>query len=226
MPSITGSDMYELLKEEIITLVLAPGESISEIETAKRFGVSRTPTRDAFKRLEADNLITIVPQKGTFIAPINLMKIIDYIFMREKIEIGVAIDCLKIINDYSFKQLELSLIKQHVLIENTNLSTADKAHQFYEYDNEFHKMIFNCINKTSIWNYLPEILPDYSRFRVVSAEFHSEEGLQSLYEHHKQIYQCLLTKDEKALCKVYHQHINTGVDAISHLLENKPTYFI
>lgn len=226
MPSITGNDIYTLLKNDIITLQLAPGDSISEIEISKRFGVSRTPIRDAFKHLESDDLIKIIPQKGTLIAPVILVKIIDFIFMREQIETGVAVEALQVINSYAFKQLELSLIKQHALINNSTLTTTEKAHQFHDLDNEFHKIIFNCINKSSIWNYFFEIMPDYSRFRVISAEFHSEESLQDLYEHHKQIYQCLTDKNVEQLRRIYHLHINTGVDAISHLLEHRPSYFI
>lgn len=226
MPNINGNDIYTLLKNEIITLELPPGQSISEIEISKRFGVSRTPTRDAFKHLVSDDLITIKPQKGTFIAPINMVKIIDFIFMREQIEIGVAVESLQVMTDYSFKQLELSLIKQRTLILDSNLSITEKAHLFYALDNEFHKIIFTSINKSSIWNYFFEIMPDYSRFRAVSAEFHSLEGLQDLYEHHEEIFHCLTSKNVETLRKIYHLHINTGVDAISHLLEHKPTYFI
>ncbi len=226
MSQYTSPDIYSKLKEEILTFQLVPGEAISEIETAKRFGVSRTPTRDALKRLEIDNLINIVPQKGSFVSPINLVKIIDFIYMREQIEIGAAIDAMDVINTYTLKQMELALIKQRSLINDSTMNTLDKSHAFYESDNEFHRLIFNAINKSSIWYSFKEMMPDYTRFRVVSAELHTEESLKNLHAHHELIVKHIADKDIQKLRKCYHEHINTGVNAISTLLQYHENYFI
>lgn len=226
MTPFSTNDIYELLKKEILTFQSPPGTAIGEIETSKRFGVSRTPTRDALKRLELDNLINIVPQKGSFVAPINLVQIIDFIYMREQIEIGIATDAMKTIDSYSLKQLELSLIKQRSIISNPTMTMLTKAHEFYTLDNEFHRIIFKSINKDTIWDYFSKMMPDYTRFRAMSAEMHTEESLLELYEHHKLILKCLIDNDDSKLREFYHIHINTGVDAISRLLQYKEGFFI
>lgn len=226
MTQYSSIDIYNQLKEEILTFKLLPGETISEIETAKRFGVSRTPTRDSLKRLELDGLIKIVPQKGSFVSPINLVKIIDYIYMREQIEIGVALDAMNVINTYSLKQMELALISQKTIINDTTMELRDKAHVFHELDNEFHRLIFNVINKSSIWYSFKEMMPDYTRFRAVSSDMHTQEGLRDLYEHHALIVKYIGEKDVENLRKCYHEHINTGVNAITALLQYREDYFV
>ncbi|MBQ8624941.1 MAG: GntR family transcriptional regulator, partial [Agathobacter sp.] len=57
----TSDGVYAELKEQILHLELPPGSSISEIETAEKYNISRTPVRDAFKRLEREGLLEIRP---------------------------------------------------------------------------------------------------------------------------------------------------------------------
>lgn len=225
MRTSASSEIYNILKQEIINLYLVPGQLISETEMVKRFGVSRTPIRDVFKRLELDCLIKIVPQKGTFISPINLSKIIDFIFMREKIEIGVVEELLQMKNRHAVELLELSLMKQKLVIENTELETNVKAKEFYELDNQFHKILFSALNKETIWETFSDIMPDYHRFRAVSTDIHTEENLLKLFKNHQDIYKCVKEHDIVRLRKLYANHINPGNATIEKLLNTKKSYF-
>ena len=82
----TSDTVYEALKEDILHLVLQPGAAISEIETAEHFHISRTPVRDAFKRLEREGLLEIQPHIGTFISLIDLDTITDVLYIRDVLE--------------------------------------------------------------------------------------------------------------------------------------------
>ena len=63
---------YRWLRGEILAGALPPGAPLSENEVAQRLGVSRTPVREAFIRLENEGLLTVTPQVGTTVAPIDL----------------------------------------------------------------------------------------------------------------------------------------------------------
>lgn len=70
---LTTSDrLYTHLKQDVTTCVLAPGTPVSEGELCNRYRASRTPVREACRRLEQEGLITIVPFRGYFIAPLTL----------------------------------------------------------------------------------------------------------------------------------------------------------
>lgn len=58
-------DIYQTLEYEIVTLKIKPGETISENQLCKRFGISRTPVRAALQRLEQNGFVQIIPCKGT-----------------------------------------------------------------------------------------------------------------------------------------------------------------
>ena len=65
-------DIYQTLEYEIVTLKIKPGETISENQLCKRFGISRTPVRAALQRLEQNGFVQIIPCKGTIVTPIDL----------------------------------------------------------------------------------------------------------------------------------------------------------
>jgi DNA-binding GntR family transcriptional regulator len=78
--------VYDRLRESIVTAELEPGRQLSENELAGRLGVSRTPVREALVRLRDDRLVDIVPQLGTFVARISDRAVADAQFVREALE--------------------------------------------------------------------------------------------------------------------------------------------
>ena len=67
-----GNRLYARLHDEILTGRLRPGQALSETRLAAQHGISRTPVREVFQRLVKDGLLRVVPQIGSFVAPINL----------------------------------------------------------------------------------------------------------------------------------------------------------
>ena len=81
--------IYEILKEEIVTLHLPPGEPLVEEKLAKRFKVSRTPIRELLNNLNHEGLVELVPQKGAFVARIGFTDAREIFQIREALE-GIA----------------------------------------------------------------------------------------------------------------------------------------
>jgi DNA-binding GntR family transcriptional regulator len=75
----TSRQLYQALREEILTLNLAPGEPIDENGLAERYGVSRSPVREALIRLETDGLVRLTPNKGAIVTPLHLEEFPQYI---------------------------------------------------------------------------------------------------------------------------------------------------
>ncbi len=70
-----GRAVYETLRTEILDLTLAPGAPIDEVELAQRFGLSRTPVREALVRLGAEGLVTTLPNRASIVAPIDFLNL-------------------------------------------------------------------------------------------------------------------------------------------------------
>ena len=81
-----GDLVYERLREEIVEWELAPGTHLNETRLAERLGVSRTPLREALRRLTRDDLVRISPGRGAFVTEIALQDIVHQFQMREALE--------------------------------------------------------------------------------------------------------------------------------------------
>lgn len=67
--------VYEMLRDEILTLTLAPGKPIDEVNLAERFGMSRTPIREALVRLAGEGLVETLPNRSAIVANIDFSKL-------------------------------------------------------------------------------------------------------------------------------------------------------
>lgn len=224
--SFSSHDIYTILEDEITNLNLLPGEYISEIEIAKRFGVSRTPVRDVFKRLEYNHLLKAIPQKGTIVTPVDLGKISEFMFIREKVEFGVIEELIPYLNAPQLAKLQLILIQQRKLLENQHIDTLSKSHTFFQLDNTFHHTLFQLASKDALWDLFTSTLPDYQRFRAISAELSNLDDLHQLYQDHIHILEAMQTKDLTSLKTLYQKHIYNGMGNLNELLVKKENYFV
>lgn len=80
---------YRTLRENILKLKLKPGDKISEKEISDTLSISRTPVREAFIRLSQEQLLEVLPQRGTYISKINTSQIAEFRFLRVTLEQAV-----------------------------------------------------------------------------------------------------------------------------------------
>ena len=90
-----GELVFETLKREILDLRLKPGQMISENEICDRFGVSRTPVRDALRLLQEQGFAETIPYRGTYVTLLSLDNIKQMIYMRVAVETMVLRDFMQ-----------------------------------------------------------------------------------------------------------------------------------
>ena len=81
---------YRILEEMIVTLKLAPGSVVSEVDLAKRVGIGRTPIREALHRLAREHLVTVLPRRGTIVSEISVKGQLRLLEVRREMERLVA----------------------------------------------------------------------------------------------------------------------------------------
>lgn len=84
------AQVLEILRTEIVTGIWEPGVRLPEVALCERFGVSRTPLREAFKALEAEGLVNLLPNRGAIVTPVTLADI------EEKLQVLRALEMLAI----------------------------------------------------------------------------------------------------------------------------------
>ena len=81
--------VFENLREAILEGELKPGQRLMEVQLAEQLGVSRTPVREAIRKLELEGLVIMLPRKGAYVANMSLKDIIDVLEIRASLE-GLA----------------------------------------------------------------------------------------------------------------------------------------
>ena len=83
-----GQRVYQTLRAAILSLAYKPGEILRKPDICEALGVSRSPVADAVARLQAEGLVDVVPQAGTFVARFSMQEIREGAFLREAIEVA------------------------------------------------------------------------------------------------------------------------------------------
>ena len=219
----TADGVYEHLKEQILHLELPPGDSISEIETAEKYNISRTPVRDAFKRLEREGLLEIRPHIGTFISLIDLNAVSDILYIREVLEYSVLSDLAKVYDKSQDLRIQLILQHQKELLD-SDMPIDELSRAFIHSDNEFHTALFDAAGKKNVIKFLYSYNSQYERFRTF-INFNGKEDIQKLYNSHLQIWDCIVKNDLDSLKECINHHLYDGIGASSDIISKTPEYF-
>lgn len=219
----TSDAVYTQLRQQILHLELPPGSALSEIETAEKFDISRTPVRDAFKRLERDGLLEIRPHIGTFISLIDLNAVSDVLYMREVLEYAILSDLSQKYDKSLDLRIRLLLQEQKDLID-SDMPVETLSRSFIDLDDKFHASLFEAAGKKNVTKFLSLVNAQYARFRTI-VNFNGKDDLRKLYEAHVQMWEYITEKDLDALKNCITHHINDGFSTSSDIIRKYPEYF-
>ena len=153
--------VYEELKMQILTGKIAPGTRMMEVELAESMGVSRTPIREAIKKLEQEGLVVIEPRKGAYASQISVKDMVDILEVRQDMEGLAAHMAAYRMTPKQMKELESISIGYNKAVEEGNMA------DMIRFDTDFHNLIVESCNNsilTMMINQLQELL---LRFRYV-----------------------------------------------------------
>lgn len=208
-----GDMVFEVLKQEILDLELKPGQCISENEICERFGVSRTPVRDALRRLQEQDFVENIPYAGTYVTLLNFSNIKQMIYLRVAVESSVMKDFMKIATPMQMEEIRYMIRKQGALI----LEPGFEPEQFYGLDAQMHSIWFEATDKMKIWELLQAQQLHYTRFRML--DFVTETDFTRIIREHTQLFELLEKKDGDGLEKALTDHLYYSTKRMKHTIE-------
>ena len=208
----TGKEyVYRVLKDNIMCLELKPGELISESDLAKKLNVSRTPIREVLIKLKGEKLIEVKPQAGTYVSLIDWKIINEAIFMRYNLEKEALKEACDNFSEDTLMELEKCLFAQK-LIKNR----ADNLLEFHNLDNEFHKLLFEGVEKNNVWESISNISTHYNRMRLLAEMKLNKEFL---VDQHMTYLDIIKNKDKDIIEEFVFNHIKAPVKEWDKLIE-------
>ncbi|MBS3995083.1 MAG: GntR family transcriptional regulator [Alkaliphilus sp.] len=209
--------VYEVLKKNIVGFNVKPGDRISENEISELLQVSRTPVREAFIKLSKEDLLYILPQRGTYISYIDLDEVEEARFIRESLEKAVIELATKEFSEDALFMLEQNITAQKNKIEKKAYS------EFLELDEEFHKTIFQECNKGKTWSIIQQVNSQYKRIRILSF-IANINWLQTIAQH-QAIIEAIRNKDTEKGLKTIGEHLKKLNIEKMELKNKYPEYF-
>ena len=151
--------IVEFIKEAIIKGRLKPGERVPEPELAERFGISRTPIREAFRQLESEGFITFTPRKGAVVSPITDKDVIEFYAIKGLLEGYAAKMACRKIGD---KEIQCM---QDLNSQMTRCSDKSDVKNFFKLDNQMHDVFLKLCGNDKLCNLIHTIVQQFERFR-------------------------------------------------------------
>lgn len=214
-----GADqIYASLREQIVTVALRPGDSLSEARIAETFGVSRTPVREAFKRLAEEGLLEVVPQVGSFVAPIDLTSVRDSHFVRESLECRLVGLAARRIDDAQRAELARTLQAQ------SDAMKANDSALFFRHDEEMHRLLARIAGHERAWQVIHEAKGQLDRVRRLSLADASRA--RARISEHRAIVQCVIEGDARGAERAMREHLASIFTAIDNIAAGHAHYFV
>jgi DNA-binding GntR family transcriptional regulator len=199
--------VFENLREAILEGKLEPGQRLMEVQLAEQLGVSRTPVREAIRKLELEGLVIMLPRKGAYVANVSLKDIIDVLEIRASLEGLAAFLAAERISDEDI--LKLKTIAEEFkqsLIDDEDIDTQLKR------DIEFHECIFNATNNKKLVQLINSIWEQVHRFRVT---YLSDIDMSlKIIEEHQNILDAISKRDPELAQKYAIEHIEIAENFI------------
>lgn len=171
--------VFQAMREAIIKGDLKPGERLMEVQLAEEMGVSRTPVREAIRKLELEGLVVMVPRKGAYVAGLTLKEVADVFEIRGSLEGLAAALAADRITDEEVAELDNILEDISVAGEKGDVDTI------IEKDALFHQILFNATRNDRLAQIISNLKEHIDRFRAQS--FENPARFKGVLEEHQKI---------------------------------------
>lgn len=208
-----NSQVYEILKNKILSKELKPGTRLVDSQIAHEFGISRTPIRDAIRNLAEDGLVVAVGKKGYAVFQPSVTDINEIFELRSILDIAAV---TKLITEILPDNKEvMTRLEQDYLEYGKNNNGQD----FIRSDEDFHDMLIHACGNSRLTNIYTELRTQTRFFRSKTSVDKARKEKAIL--NHQQILNGLKALDLEAAISAVKQHVETSRrDAINDYLKN------
>ncbi|OEU74205.1 MAG: GntR family transcriptional regulator [Desulfuromonadales bacterium C00003068] len=170
--------ILENIRDAILKGTLKAGERVSEPDLAERYGISRTPIREAFRQLESEGYLTVVPRKGAVVTSLSERDVQEFYSIKSILEGYAARLAAEKLTD---KELDrLVAINERL----SRLATAGDVKSFFRIHNEFHELFIKASGNEKLLELIQQLLKKFIRLRVASLSLPGRMEI-SVQEHDK-----------------------------------------
>ncbi len=196
--------VFNRIREDILSGKYEEHEELKEVAIGEELGVSRTPVREAFRQLELEGLIQIVPNKGAYVTGITAKDVKDIYMIRSSLE-GM---CARLATE-NITQVQLEELEENVYLASFH-ATKGHMEQMAELDNRFHHILYEACDSKM----LQKLLQDFHQYvmRVRRKTLSTKERGMASNEEHKLIMEAIKDKNAQEAERLATLHMNNAYE--------------
>lgn len=189
--------VYDELRADMISCRLAPGTEIRENELAVRFGVSKSPVRDALMRLEREGLVITLPRQGYRVAPVSVADVQDMFHLRDALEQACMERIARRAGDEQLAELNRF----------RSFDIAAWPGGFVAYNREFHRTLARIAGNARMRDHLIDLIDQMERAVQLSVSGLKKGDPQSLVDEHVELIDALQARQAPRAQRIASRHI-------------------
>lgn len=198
--------VFNTLRKAILKGELKPGERLMEIALADRLGVSRTPVREAMRKLELEGLVVMIPRRGAQVANITEKDLNDVLEVRIALEnLSIENACARMTEEQLAQLLDAARAFEKTMAEGNLVKLA-------EADVAFHEVIYQASDNRRLNQVLNNLREQIYRYRVEYLK--DEETRNLLVKEHEELYEAIRARDAVLAQEISFRHIENQREAI------------
>ena len=205
--------VFNTLRQAILRGELKPGERLMEIQLANKLGVSRTPIREAIRKLELEGLVLMIPRKGAEVAEITEKNMRDVLEVRKALEeLAVQLACEKITAE-EIEEMKKAAEEFRMILKNKDITEIAEA------DVRFHDIIYMATDNQKLIHLLNKLREQMYRYRVEYLK--NPDVHEQLTQEHEEIVYHIKRREKAEATAVTCQHIDNQVSAVTDKIRTK-----
>ena len=203
--------VFNTLRQAILTGEMKPGERLMEIHLANKLGVSRTPIREAIRKLELEGLVIMIPRRGAEVAQITWKNLKDVLEVRRALDVlAIELACVRMTQE--------ELQELYRACEDFAEATKTKdARQIAQADVALHDLIVASTRNNRLIQLVNNLAEQMYRYRFEYIKDTSQH--ERLVQEHNDMYQSILRKDKESAARAVRKHIDNQEKAIIRQLQ-------
>ena len=194
--------VFNTLRQAILTGEMKPGERLMEIHLAEKLGVSRTPIREAIRKLELEGFVVMIPRRGTYVADISIRDITEIYEIRACLdELAAGLAAERITND------ELERLNR-LLVEFGQCINAGNMERIVEVDTAFHEVLYTASRNARLHSIINNLREQVTSIRGRSMSYPGR--LHDTMNEHRTLVDFIAARDVEGARNAARSHIENA----------------
>ncbi|MDR1194295.1 MAG: GntR family transcriptional regulator [Peptococcaceae bacterium] len=205
-----GEVVYEVLRTAIVKNHFKPGDRLMETELADEMAVSRTPVREAVRKLKAESYVVMTPRKGTYVAALSSQDVDDVFEIRAALEAMAAFQAARRASEDEIRGIRDCLEAEAVIWEGSDLEKTVEA------DIQFHSLLYRASRNKRVEDLINDLREQTHRLR--SSTLSTPGRLRFALEEHRKIIDAIAAREPEAAWRAAQTHIERSREVMLGLL--------